>query len=265
MCKTEESSMTPLLFSTVLHGAFTLATSGTKRSLYRTSSSRALSPQMRSCRGLAGGKTTPILQEVVQHVPSGSRAGPWSPQSLGDRPGPPPHPARCEREHHPRSVHGQEGTSGQPRAASSTPWEQGARRPARVEGSPGRRRAAPPQHTQRTWAAGPRRSPEDAAMPGSPGRGAVGPPGLPRPSSSIGASTPPGRPDSPYPPGLRTESARFQELASYGSGGGEGASTDRPQGRPVRKARAAAVKTAKALSLPPKRVRASEKKKQDGG
>lgn len=177
MCKTEESSMTPLLFSTVLHGAFTLATSGTKRSLYRTSSSRALSPQMRSCRGLAGGKTTPILQEVVQHVPSGSRAGPWSPQSLGDRPGPPPTPCslrtRASPQERPRAgrdlgaatgslLHAVGAGRAQARAGGRVPWPPQSRpaaahaahmgggpapepRGRRDAGEPGQRRRGPPR------------------------------------------------------------------------------------------------------------------------
>lgn len=43
MCKTKrESSLTPRLFSALLNGAFALATSGTKRSLGSTGSSRAV-------------------------------------------------------------------------------------------------------------------------------------------------------------------------------------------------------------------------------
>lgn len=101
------------------------------------------------------------------------------------------------------------------------------RRPA-AGGSFGSRRDAPPQHTPRTWATGPRRIPAETAIPGAQAE-APRAPGLPRPAPR--ARPPPSglltarTPSLSLPARVRTKSARFQGLASYGSRGGEGASS----------------------------------------
>lgn len=90
-----------------------------------------------------------------------------------------------------------------PPAPSTTPWKNGARRPSAGGGSLSHRRAAPPQHTPRTWAAGPRRISADTPRFPEPRQRCRGAQGLQHPAPALlhRASSRPGRPRSPYPPG----------------------------------------------------------------
>lgn len=143
-------------------------------------------------------------------------------------------------------------------------------RPRAGGGSLGHRRAAPPQHS-------PRRAHGQRARAGSPRtercrEPRAEAPRAPRPSSAPCSPSSIGPPHGPDALALLTRQGENQVCALPGARpvrirgrGGERASRDRPQDRSVRKARATAVQTAKALSLPLERVRASEKKNQDGG
>lgn len=169
---------------------------------------------MRGWSGLAGGKTTQILQEVVQLVPSGSGVGPGSWQSLYDQPG--LHTARSKSQHHHRSIHRQQEPLEVPRAPSSTPWKNGARRPRgwRLPRPPqGRPAAAHAAH----MGGGPAPDLRGRHDAGSPGRGAAGPQALlaprarPPPSGLLTARSP----SLSLPARVRTKSDRFQRLARY--------------------------------------------------
>lgn len=194
----------------------TLATSDTKRTLslkIRQQPSRI--PTNAGLERPSGRKkTTQILQEVVQLVPSGSGVGrSWVPVE----------PQRPPRTTHrwlqtpaittgasagtesPRSHHGHRPPR---RGKTARAGPARAEAPSATAGPP--RRSTRRAHGRRGPPAPHLRGQRDA---GSPGRAAAGPQAwLQRPclpSLHHRASSRSGRPRSPYPPGLRTKSARF--------------------------------------------------------
>lgn len=184
-----------MLFSSFLNGVSTLATSDTNWSipnrqqpsgipanagLKRPSGRKAYPNPPRSCSGTSLAEVGLVLGPRRASTTGQGRTAPAANESIT--------PGASTGSEGPRSCHGHH------------PPRRGRRAHAgrRVEGPS----AAAGQQTPRTWTWGPRRMPAAAAMPGAQAE-APRAPGLPRPAPALlhQASSRPGRPRSPYPPG----------------------------------------------------------------